>query len=143
LSILVIRKRQPIRLSRPGDCGTVFGERRDRARDVRELVVLVRVQIVQEDVRGSCSIRHVGDGSAVGRPLRIDVESGLTRQHRRRSGREIEQRDLPRLEVQVGEARAVAIAGEGDRPAVGRPLRLQVAELVVRQLLEVRTISVY
>ena len=56
--------------------------------------------------------------------------------------RDVEQRDAPRLEPQQVEARAVAIGGERDRPAVGRPLRLKVAELVVRQPPEARAVSV-
>ena len=102
------------------------------AGDVRQLVVLARVEIVEEDVRRSGAIGDVRDRLAVGRPLRVQVQARLPRQHRDRARRDVEQRDAPRLESQSVEARAVAIAGERDRLAVGRPLRLEIAEPVVR-----------
>ena len=82
--------------------------------------MLLRVEIIEENVRDSGPIRDERDGPSIGRPLGVDVQAGLPREHGHRPLLQIEHGDAPFGESQVGEAGAVAsITREGDHRAVG------------------------
>ncbi|MBV6521634.1 MAG: hypothetical protein MNPFHGCM_01778 [Gemmatimonadaceae bacterium] len=119
---------------RPCDRGAVLRERADRADHVRQLVVLLIAQIVQKDVRDAAPVRQVGNRPAVWRPLRVEVESVLLRQHVDPRCRDVHYCDSPRVEAERLEVGVASpISGEGNALPVRGPLRLQLTVLVVRQ----------
>ena len=70
--------------------------------------------------------RHERETPAFGRPARLDVHRAVRRQGSHRAGRQVEQLELDRI---------VGVAGEGDRPAVARPVGLIVVAGPGRELL--------
>ena len=73
----------------------------------------------------------------IGRPLRIDVQAALIRQHGERTLLEIEQCDAPLRKAQIREAAGVAaVTRKRDHLPVRRPLRLEIPVAIVREALE-------
>ncbi len=143
LAVLEVGEREPVRCRRPRDRGAELREGDDSANDARELVVLPVHEIVQEDVLPAGAIGDEGDGLRVGRPHRIDVEPILSGNQLDVAAIDVIDRDLPVRKAQIREVRTrTLIRREGDHRSVGRPLRLLVRELIVRQLREILAVRI-
>ena len=136
LAGLEVDEREPVRLRSPGEHRREGRDALGAGVEVGELVELVAVEIVQEDVAHPVAVGHERQGLAVGAPLRAHVLAVIHAvEHPHRAGGQVEQRDA---EVARGERAEVglgaAIGREGDAAAVGRPDRVEVGVLVLREL---------
>ena len=132
---------QPIGLARPRQRGTELGDARDAARDIRQLVMLASVHVVQEHVRYGIAVADVCNALAVGCPLRVDAQARLVRQYGDPASRHVVQADLPAAETQHVEIRLrTAVARERDRATIRRDVRHEVTIPIVGQHAETSTV---
>ena len=121
LAVFVIHKRHAVSEGRPRKDRRQRRDALHAGEHVGQLVNLATAQVVQKNVGDARPIGYEGEGTAVGRPHRIDVLPDLhVAQQLRHAGVEMEQRDPQIAEAQQIEIGfAAAVGHERDRLPVG------------------------
>ena len=90
IGFLVVHEGEHVGAAGPRNRGGLFGHRGNGTQHIGELIVLLRVKLVQENVGGAGAIGDVGQRLAVGGPLRVETPPALS----------IDNGDALRLEIE-------------------------------------------